>query len=269
MVGLERPGIGTARGALQHRRLDLQEAPPIQPTAHRAHRQGPATEGLAGVGRDDQIEVALAVALLHVRQAVPLVGQGLQGLAQHLPAAHLHRQLAPVGAAQGALHADQVAGVHQGGEVGEGLGIVGHRGDEGGLLDKQLDRAGFIRKGEEGELAHHPPGHHPAGHGHHHIPLLAVGQIGMGRLQLGVAVAGLEPQGIGPLPQRRQGLAFLQAGLAQLRQGTGSAQLPAILQEHGAEGTACADGSGSVSRLRWRPYRRRPCAGRHSRCRAR
>ena len=203
MVGFKRPGIGPAGHALQHGRFDLQEIPGIEPAAHGAHHQGAAAEGFAGVGRHDQIEVALAVALLHIGQAMPLIGQGLEALGEHGPALHLHRQLAAVGAAQGAFHTDQIAGIHQAGEVGKGFGILRNLRFQGGLFNKELDGAGLIGQGEEGQFAHHPAGHHPAGHGHGHIALLAVREIGMGRLELAMAMAGLKAQAIGPLADGR------------------------------------------------------------------
>ena len=201
MVRLKRAGISTTGHALQHRRFDLQKVALIEPATHGAHRHGPAPEGFAGVGRHDQIEIALAVALLHIRQAMPLVGQGLEALAEHGPALHLHRKLTAIGAAQAALHADQVAGIHQGGEVGESLGVLRHGRLEGGLLNKQLNRTGFISQGEEGELAHHAASHHPARHGHFQFPLITVGQVGMVLLQSRRAVAGLKAQGVRTLAE--------------------------------------------------------------------
>ena len=159
---------------------------------------------------------------------MPLIRQGLEALGQHRPGGDLHRQLAPVGAAQGAAHADEVTGIHQGGDLGKGAGggrpiprPTLRRGPvQGGLLQVQLDRAGLIGEGEEGQLAHHPPRHHPAGDGHLQVPLFPVGQVGMVLLQGRGAMAGVKTQGIGPLAQLRQGAGFLKAGLAQLRQGS-------------------------------------------------
>ena len=148
------------------------------------------------VRRHDQVEVALAIALLHIGQAMPLVRQGLQALAEHLPALDLHGQLTAIGAAQAAANPNQVAGIHQGGEVTK---VV----SEGRLLDEELDRTGLIGQGEKGELAHHAAGHHPAGHGNGHVPFFAIGQVRMGLLQLSGAVTGLEAQGIGTLAQLR------------------------------------------------------------------
>ena len=127
---------------------------------------------------------------------MPLVRQGLQALAEHLPALDLHGQLTAIGAAQAAADPNQIAGIHQGGEVTK---VV----SEGRLLDEELDRTGLIGQGEKGELAHHAAGHHPAGHGNGHIPFFAVGQVRMGLLQLSGAVTGLEAQGIGTLAQLR------------------------------------------------------------------
>ena len=212
-MGFKGPGIGAAGHALQHRRFDLEEVPFIQPAAHGAHHAGAAAEGFAGLGRHDQVEVALAVARLHIGQTMPLIRQGLEALGQHRPGRHLHRQLTPVGAAQGAAHADQVAGIHQGGDLGEVAWFsrsfrASHsiRGSplprdpiQGGLLQVELDRTGLIGQGEEGQLAHHPPRHHPAGDGHLQVPLFPVGQVGMVLLQGRGAMAGVKTQGIGPL----------------------------------------------------------------------
>ena len=175
VMGLEGAGVGATGFGLQHGGFDLQEAALIEPAAHRAHDPGTATEGFAGVRRNDQIEVALAVALLHIRQAMPFVGQGLERLAEHRPVHDLHRELAPVGALEAAPHADPVTCIHQGGELGEHLGVVGVGRLKGGLLEVELDRAALIGEGEEGQLAHHPPRHHPAGHSHIGFALLAIG----------------------------------------------------------------------------------------------
>ena len=88
---------------------------------------------------------------------------------------------------------------------------------ERGLLEVELDWAALINEGEEGQLAHHPPRHHPAGNRHRLVALRTVWQVGVGPLQLGRAVGGLEPKGVGALSQLREGPGFLQTGLAQIR----------------------------------------------------
>ena len=216
VMGLKRPGIGPTGHALQHRGFDLQKTPLIQPTADATDQQGAPPEGFTGVGRHDQIEIALAIALLHVGQTMPFVGQRLQGLAEHGPAADLHRQLAPVGAAQGSRHTDQVTRIHQGGELGEGPGL---QALQCGLVEIELNRPTLIGEGEEGQLAHHPPGHHPTGHDHLEVAFLTVGQVGVGLLQRCGAVGGPKAQGIGLTAKSPEGFGFLQTGLAQIRQG--------------------------------------------------
>ena len=113
VMGLERPRVSATGFALQHGGLDLEKVPLIEPAANAAHQAGPTPEGLTAVGGDHQIQVALAVALLNVGQSMPLVGKGLQRLGEHAPVAHFHRQLATVGATQGAAHPKPVATVHQ------------------------------------------------------------------------------------------------------------------------------------------------------------
>ena len=113
VVGLKGTGIGTTGFALEHRRFDLEKLAIVQPAADATHQPGPTAEGFAGVRRHDQIQITLAVALLHIGQPVPLVRQGLQRLAQHAPVAHLHRQLASIGPAQGSGHPQPVTGVDQ------------------------------------------------------------------------------------------------------------------------------------------------------------
>ena len=60
---------------------------------------------------DDQIDVALAIALLDVRKAMPLVRQRPQRLRQQAQLLDAHRQLAGLGPEQRAFGADDVADV--------------------------------------------------------------------------------------------------------------------------------------------------------------
>ena len=67
----------------------------------------------AGVLACDQVELALAVARLHVGQAVVLVGGWPQRLGEDLEAFHAQRHLAVAAADGGAVDADQVAEVER------------------------------------------------------------------------------------------------------------------------------------------------------------
>ena len=198
MVGDERTGISASGFRLQYGGFDLEKIPFIQPAADAAHRACPPAECLPRLGGHHQIQVALAVALFHIRQAMPLVREGLQALAEHAPVAHLDGQFTAIGTAQGAGDAQPVAGIHQAGDLLEPSLLLGLKA---GLLQKQLKRAGLIRQCEKRELAHHPPRHHPSGHGHGLVAFLAVGQIGMGLLQCRHPIAWLKRKRIGTLPQ--------------------------------------------------------------------
>ena len=70
-------------------------------------------EHLAHFGVRDQVEVALPVARLHVLQAVPLLRHGEQRLREELQLLRVDAQLAGARAEQVALHADDVADIHQ------------------------------------------------------------------------------------------------------------------------------------------------------------
>ena len=212
MVGGEGTGIGSTGLRLQDGRFDFKEATPIEPAPHGADQHSPTPEGFPGLGRHNQIEVALAVALLDIRQTMPLIGEGLEGLAEHGPAGHLDRQFTAIGTFETAVHADPIPRVHQGGQLAENLRVIGMGRLQAGPIQIELDAAAFVGQGEKSQLAHHPPGHHPTRHRHRIGHFLAVGQVGVFDLQAGVAVAGLKTEGIGPLAQGRQFLGFLPAG---------------------------------------------------------
>ncbi len=78
-VGAERPRRGAAGDVEQRRRLDLEEALRVDEAPHLGHDARARDHHVAHVRVDDQVDVAAAVALLDVLQAVPLVGQRLQG----------------------------------------------------------------------------------------------------------------------------------------------------------------------------------------------
>ena len=128
---------------------------------------------------------------------MPFVGQRLQRFGEQRPVLHLHRQFAAIRATEGAFHAQPIAAVHQRGDLFKPTFLLGFQPC---LLQKQLDRAGFVGKGEKSELAHHPTGHHPTRHGDGDIPFFPIGEIAMGVLQRRHAMAGLKTKGIGPLP---------------------------------------------------------------------
>jgi len=120
VVGPERPRDRAAGDRLHHRRLDLEEAARLEEGAERAHEPRAQPEDLARLRVDDQVHVPLAVARLHVLEAVPLLGQWPERLGEERERLDRHRQLAGPRPEQLARDADEVAEV----EVGEARVLV-------------------------------------------------------------------------------------------------------------------------------------------------
>ena len=167
-------------------------------------------EGALHLRVDDQVHVPLAVAQLGVGQAVELLGQGQQGLAQQGDGLHPHGHLAPLGAEDHALHAHDVADV----ELLEAVVLrLVHLVPPG----VELDAARLVLQVAEGHLAHAALGHEAAGDGH----LRALQGVKI-RLDVGAVVVYLilgDLKGIVPR-SRWSSLQLVPADLGQL--GTGS-----------------------------------------------
>ena len=159
VVGDEGAGGGTAGDGVQHGGLHLHVAPAIQEGPQVAHELAADLKVLADLRVHDEVHIAPAIAQLLVLQAVELLRQGVQGLGQqgHVLAAHAH--LAPLGAEDLALHADDVADVIL--LKGIVLGLV-HLV----LPGVELDAAGLVLHVAEAHLAHAALGHQAAGDGH-------------------------------------------------------------------------------------------------------
>ena len=184
MVGGERTRGGAAGDVMHHRRLHFEEAARVEPAAHRRDHLRAHHEHLARLGVHDQVDVALAVALLDVGKAVPLVRQRPQRLGQQAQRVDLHRQLAGAGAREHALGGHDVAHVPAlEGVVGLAQGI--------GLQEQLQPPAHVLDLGERG-LAHDPLGEHAARHG----DPAAAGLEGLGGPGLGVGVLGLQVAGV-------------------------------------------------------------------------
>ena len=179
VVRHERPRDRAARDRLHHRRLDLEEAEGVEEVAQEPHHARARAERLARGLVDDQVDVALPVARLGVREAVPLVGQRPQRLHQQAHRLRAHRQLAGARAHEHALGADDVA------HVPALERLVG--GAEGIRLQVQLDLAARVLELRERRLAHEALEHHAARDAHAHRvrgePLVALCRVG--RVQVG------------------------------------------------------------------------------------
>jgi hypothetical protein len=156
VVGHERPGVGAAGDRMEHRRLDLDEAVLDHEAADRRERLAARDEARARRLVGDEVDVALAVLLLGVGEAVELVGQWPEALRQQPQPRDLDRQLAGPGLEQRPLGADDVAEV-------ELLELRVRLVADGVDGDAQLDPAGRILQRREARLAHHALEHQATG----------------------------------------------------------------------------------------------------------
>src|ERR1700690_1940258 len=84
---------GATRERLHHRRLHFDEAAIVEVATDVADDFRPRIEDLLDVVIDDQIDVALAVALLDVSEAVPFLRQRPERLSQEVESGRLDGEL--------------------------------------------------------------------------------------------------------------------------------------------------------------------------------
>ena len=119
-VGIERIGVGDERPRgraagqrLQHRRLDLKEAAPLQRRTHRAYHRDPLAGDGAGLRTHDEIDIALPHAGFFAHLLVRH-GKRPQRLGNDLPGIGEHREFAAAGADHLAVHENDVTEVDVG-----------------------------------------------------------------------------------------------------------------------------------------------------------
>ena len=150
--GHEGAGGRSAVERLQHRRLDLEELARVEERAQRADDRRPLPEHEAHLVVHDQVGVALPVADLHVRQAVPFLGERPERFRQELDALGADRDLPRLRHEHGSLHADPIPQVQIHG-AGEGLR------SERVLAEVHLLRSQAVLDVREGGLAVSALGH--------------------------------------------------------------------------------------------------------------
>ena len=123
---------------------------------HQTDDRGPPDEHLPHLGVDHQVQVALAVAGLHVGEAVELFRQGQERLGEEDKFGHRQGEFPGSGAKQRAGKPHDVAQV-QALKQGEGLRAQ-HL-----FLDVGLDAAGAVLEVAEAGLAEFPEEHEAAG----------------------------------------------------------------------------------------------------------
>ena len=159
VVGDEGPGSGAAGNGVQHRRLYLHIAPFIQEVPDVLDELGPDDEVSLHLRVHDQIHIPLAVPELQICQAVELLRQGQQRLAQQRDVLGPDTHLAPLGAEHLTLDAHDVTDV-------ELLELLIDRLIHLVLAGVQLDAAVPVLQVTEADLAHAPLAHQAAGHLH-------------------------------------------------------------------------------------------------------
>src|SRR5438477_3697752 len=111
VVRLEGTRDRAARDRLHHRRLDLEEAALDEEVAHRLHELRADLERAPRLGIDDEVDVALAIALLHVGEPVEFLRQWPQRLGEEPDLLRVDRELALVGLEDAPRDAEDVSEV--------------------------------------------------------------------------------------------------------------------------------------------------------------
>ena len=184
----ERPGVRTAVERLQHGGLHFEESPVVQPLAHGLDDLRPLFKSFAHVGIDDEIHVALAVALLLVREAVPFFRERPEGLGKDGEALHAHGHFAGVGGEDRPFEADDIADVEE-------LEELPLRLRELVFAEIELDVARLVAEHAERGLAVIADDHDAARHAHVRLARLE-------RFRFGADVRGVVVP-LEPLPERR------------------------------------------------------------------
>ncbi len=190
MVGLERPRHRSPGDGLHHGRLDLDVAAGVHEATDLGDDRAAGDEHSADLGAGRQVEVTLPVAHLHVGDAVPLLGQGQEGLAEEGQLLRLDGELALASTHDRARNPHEIAEVDQ---IEHPVRGFPHRI----LADVDLEARLPVGQGRERSLALAALRHHASRDAH----LLVQRLEGFQGL---VAMSGHDlAQGVGPLVARR------------------------------------------------------------------
>ena len=171
VMGDKGPGGGADLQRQQDGGVHLQKSLFIQIIPDLPQNAAALDKGVFDLRVDDQIHIPLAVAQVHVLQAVEFFRQRQQAFAQQLDLVRLDADLPHFGAEDLALHADNVADVKF---LESGVGLVAHVIP----ADIQLNIAGGIPQVGKAGLAHHPLAHQAAAQADGGVCLLLRLQVG-------------------------------------------------------------------------------------------
>jgi len=201
VVRLEGLGHGPPGHGLHHGRLHLEEVPVVQERPDEPDDPAARLEDILDLRVDDQVEVALSVADLHVRQPVPLFRQGPQALGEEPQPLGLDREFPRSRLDDPAREVDDIAHVDR---LEQGKELVA----EPVLADKGLDPPFAVLDGDKGPLAEIADCHHPAGNGEtfRHLLERLVVHLPEGRVELCGEMGHLCVVGIGFHARSGEGL---------------------------------------------------------------
>jgi len=186
VVGDERLGGRATRDGLEHRGLHFHEPAVLEPATHEAQQAAAQRERAPAVLVGPQVDVALAVAQVHVGDPPPLVAEPAPRLGEQDPLVDLDRQLAGAGLDRRAGGADPIADA-QFGERGE----VGGHGGQG----EQLDRPRAVAQLGEGQPALRADEHQAPGHAGDPARLRPRLEVVVGRVEVGRQIGAVESVG--------------------------------------------------------------------------
>ncbi|MPM09213.1 hypothetical protein SDC9_55529 [bioreactor metagenome] len=170
--GLEGPRVGASRKDRQDRGLHFDGAVVLQGFPDGGDDLRPLPEGLPHLGVGDEVGVPLAVPDFRVLQAVPLLGQGAEGLAEQHALTDMDGEFPPLGPEGMAHDADPVARVDP--FFREGVLLLAH----GVELEVKLQVVRLVGQVGEGGLPVLAEGHHPSrGDDGHRLVKLVLGQV--------------------------------------------------------------------------------------------
>ncbi len=169
MMRLEDLGHGTAGLVLEYRRLDLEEILLVEVGANALDDARADCEPVIDARVHDDIEIALAVRLFDILEAVPLVRQWKKGLGGHLPVLDEDTLFPAVSDEQRSGDRDEISIVDRIDEEREDL-VAEHI-----FLEDGLEAILAVLDDDEEDLALSADDHHAAGDGDGGLGILGDG----------------------------------------------------------------------------------------------
>ena len=190
-------GVCATHNGMQKRRFHLKEVLAVHVAADCGNNLAALDKRALDLGVCNKVNVALTITQLFVGQAVELFRQRTQALRQKLKAARGNGKLTALRAHHGAVHANPVTHVQV---LYTLVQILAQVVD----LEEQLNVARGVTQTEERALALHALRHNAAGNRNGIFRGLAIGKIGVSRIQVGHMMGVVESMAVRVLARRNQ-----------------------------------------------------------------